>query len=150
MTGKADPRGRVDRQAHVSRVGQGRTPGVQADPNANRNSVRPGSSPDLALDGQRGVETGACLLEDCEHLVTPGLDFAATGGSNRRPEQASSIGEEPPIFVAKPAYETRRVLDIAEEKRHDSGRQRTPLARACLDLAMHPLVFGSEPHGTTH
>src|ERR1700720_1872688 len=101
MACKADPRCRVDGQANVARIGQRRPAGVEADPNLDRKAIRPGSSANLALDRERRLEAGHGPLEDREHLISAGLDLAAITFADRRPQEASHIGEEAVIPVAK-------------------------------------------------
>src|SRR5437667_12061520 len=82
---KGNPRGGVDSKAEVSRVGQGRAPGVKADPNSDRYALRPRPGANLPLDVERRVKSGPRLLEDGEHLVGLGIDFSATMLVDRRP-----------------------------------------------------------------
>lgn len=82
----------MDGQADVSRIRQGGVAGVHADSNSDRKVIGPGSSSNLALDGERGVEPATRLLEDGEHLIGPSFDFAATVLADRRPQQAPNIG----------------------------------------------------------
>src|SRR6202521_5085632 len=134
MACKADPGRGVDGPADVARIGQGWSAGVQADPNLDRKAIRPGPSANLALDRERRLEAGHGPLEDGEHLISAGLDLAATALADRRPQEASHIGEEAVIPVAKASNETGRVLDVGEQEGHDAGRQRARLRGASLDL----------------
>jgi hypothetical protein len=84
MARKAYPGRRVDGQPHVPRIGQGRAAGVQADSDSDWKAVRPVSGVNLPLDGECRLEAGGRLLEDGEHLVRPGIDFAAAMLADRR------------------------------------------------------------------
>src|ERR1700694_426681 len=119
---------------------------MQADPNSDGKAIRPGSVANLALDADCRLEAGDCPLEDGEHLISAGFDLAATGRADGRAKQASNVRQEPVISVAKAAHEPGRVLDIGEEKGHDTGRQGAHLRGASLDLAVHPLVLEGKPH----
>src|ERR1700694_798092 len=141
MACKADPGRGVDGEADVARIGQGRSAGVQADPNLDRKTIRPGSSANLALDGERRLEAGHGPFEDREHFISAGLDLAAIALADRRAQEASNIGEEPVIPVAKASDATGRVLDVGEQKGPDARLQRAHLRGASLDLTVHPLVF---------
>src|ERR1700704_5537241 len=134
MARKADPGSCVDGQPHVSRIGQSRAAGMQTDANSDSNAVRPGPDLNLALDRERGVETGARLLEDGEHLVRAGFDFAATRCADRRPEQAPDVGQKPIVSVAQPSHEPSRVLDVGEEEGDDARWQRARFSGTSLDL----------------
>src|ERR1700737_3644594 len=114
---------------------------MQADPNSDGKTIRPGSVANLALDADCRLETGHRTFEDGEHLISAGFDLAATGCADGRAKQAANVSQEPVISVTKAAHEPGRVLDIGEEKGHDTGRQRPYFRGASLDLAVHPLVF---------
>src|SRR5712664_3789716 len=74
-----------DSKAHVPGIGQGRSAGVQADPDPDRETVRPRPGTNLPLNGERRAQPRARLLEDGEHLVGLGIDFSAAMLVDRRP-----------------------------------------------------------------
>src|ERR1700680_4207469 len=108
MSGEADPSRRVHVQADVSSVGQGWAAGVKADAHPNLDLVRPGAGERLALNGQRGIEGGARLGKDREHLVSRGVDLAAARSPEGSAKQAADVGPQPGIAIAKLSQETGR------------------------------------------
>src|SRR5260370_35516542 len=67
--GGADPSRRVHRDAHVTRIGQGGTPGVDSDSDPYLHVVRPNLLEHSALNAQRGIEGSRRLLEAAQHPV---------------------------------------------------------------------------------
>src|SRR5258706_7334029 len=114
MGREADPSRDVNRDAHVSRVGQGGTPCVQADPDPHPQVVRPDRDENLALNRKRGIESRRSLFEYREHLVGTGVDLAATRLADRATEKPTDISQQPRVAIAKVPDETGRVLDVGE------------------------------------
>ena len=104
----------------------------------------------MALDGDRRLQAGRRLLEDREHLIGSRFDLAARRRTDRRPKQASNVGEKCVVPVAQTPHQPGGVLDIGEEKGHEAGGQRPGIAGASLDLAVHPGVFNRERHRRRH
>ena len=123
---------------------------MQADPNSDRQAVRPAAGENAALDRDGSFDAGRCLLEHREHLVGAGFNLATAGRRDRRAKQAPNVSEESLVSVAKVPHESCRVFDVTEQEGHETCRQRAHLAGACLDLAVHPLVFDRELHGCGH
>src|SRR5438132_1539099 len=82
----ADPRGGMDRDADVARLGELRTAGVDSDPDAYRRSAGPGSLAERSLDPKRRVDRGPRLREDGEELSGPRVDLPAAGLTDAGPD----------------------------------------------------------------
>jgi len=144
MGGKADAGRRVDNQADVSRVGQRRPAGVQADSHEHHQAVRPRARPHLPLDGDRRVDGGARLFENGKHLVRSRIHFAAARRSNGVTEDAPNVGQQRAVAVAKARDQPGRVGDVGKEKGDGAGRERAHLTGASADLASHPFVLNRQ------
>src|SRR5713101_9027256 len=68
---------RLNRDAHVSRVGQCGTSGVQANPDSHPQVVWPDRHENFALNHKRGIESRRRLFEYREQLVGADVDLAA-------------------------------------------------------------------------
>ncbi len=104
----------MHRDADISRVGQGGTPGVEADSDPYAHVVRPNPRQSLALNCERGIESCRRLLEDREQLVGSRVHLSAARLADGTTKQTADIGEQPWVPVAKTRYETGRVLDVGE------------------------------------
>ena len=82
VSGRAEPRDRVHRQAHVPGVGQGRPAAVDTGADANVDPVRPCVLAEHPLDRERRVERVGRSLEAGEVLVGVRIDLVTTGGSD--------------------------------------------------------------------
>src|SRR5712692_7683350 len=133
--GGADPRRGVHRDAHVARVGQGGTPGVESDSDPYVQVVRPNLQEDFALNGERGIKGCRRLFEDREQLVGSDVYLPAARLADGATKQTADIGNQPGVPIAQVPYETGRVLDVGEQERYKACRQRSHLAHTSLGLA---------------
>jgi len=142
---EADASRGVDGQADIPGIGQGGLTGVHAHPDQDDPLVGPHARPHRSLDGERSLDCGACLLEDCEKLVRTRVDLASTRCAYRGPEDPPDVGEESAVAITQARYKSGRVGDVSEEEGDHAGRQQTHLARAGADLASHSLVLYGQP-----
>src|SRR5260370_24524153 len=119
---EADPSRNMNGDAHVSRVGQCWTSGVQADPDSYPHVVWPDSHENFALNRKRGIQGRRRLLEDREQLVRAGVDLAATRLADPATEQPADIGQQPGVAIAKVPHQTGRVLDVGEQEGDEACR----------------------------
>jgi len=114
MGGEADASRGVDGNADVPGVGQRRPAGVQSDPHEHRQVVRPSAGPHPPLDGHRGVNGGARMLEDGKHLVRARIHLAPARCSNGVAKDASDVGQQRPVAIAEACDQPSRVGDVGQ------------------------------------
>ena len=117
------PGGAVDVHADVVVVGDDRLAAVDSHPHPD---------PDLGqgvLRGDRGLNGVGRSLERGEERVATGVDHDAAVLRDRRTHDAVVLREERGVVVSELVQQPRRALDVGEEKRDFSRRERSRLVR---------------------
>src|SRR5207247_6406687 len=78
VSGRADARRRVHREADVAGIGQRRPPAMDPDPHAHLEAVARGSRLERALDSDGGVDGSGGALEDSNEIVGESVDPTAS------------------------------------------------------------------------
>ena len=107
MGRRADPRDGVDGQADVAGLGEGRPPGMDADPDAQVDPVGPCVAAHGALDGDGRVERRGAPGEGGEEFVAASVDLAAPGLLDGCPEETAKLVQHRAIAIAKPVGAAR-------------------------------------------
>ena len=107
----------VHRDADVARIGQGRASRVDANPDVDRRTLRPGVIGEGAVNGRRRDERPGRPLEDREILVRAGVHLLPPGTPHDRAQVAPELGEERRIGIPELVEQARRIDDV----RHQEG-----------------------------
>src|SRR5690348_2808489 len=123
MGGRGHTRSVVDVEADVLLTDERRLARVHTDANANRLAVRPLVARELALGLRRRPAPVDRRLEDAEEGVALGPQLAAVGSAERLAQDRVMLDLRLHIPVAELLHETRRALDVGEQKRDGAGRK---------------------------
>jgi hypothetical protein len=89
----SDPCGAMDRETDVPLAGSGGLAAVDADPNSNRRTIRPGLSGECLLDRDRSSDRVAGAMERDKESVALCVDLPAVMGRERLPHQFLVAGK---------------------------------------------------------
>ena len=121
MAGVADPRGAVHGETDVLVAGQGRLAGVDADPDAQLDSLGPPLRGECALRRHGGLDRLLRPVEGDEERVAVGVEFSSTRLRPGRAQQLLVLPHDLPVAVPKPAQERSGALDVGEEEGDGRG-----------------------------
>src|SRR5207247_7805343 len=91
---EADPGRGVNRQADVSRIGEGRTAAVDAGPDTALEALGPRSLAQDPLERDRRLDGRSRPLEDGEELVRTGVDLAASRPKHGVPHDIPDVPQQ--------------------------------------------------------
>jgi hypothetical protein len=99
---------------------------VEADSHPHSGAIRPLEAAERQLTLDRGSDGIPRAVERNEESVACCVDLVPTVRAERLAEQAAMVGpNRGEGLVPEAPNEVRGLLDVAEEERHGSGRERT-------------------------
>ena len=111
-----DPGRTVHVEADIALAGTPGDPAVDAHADAQLHAFGPGVLGDRPLGGGRRGDGARRSLEHDEEAVARRPDLAARLARKRIAEQLAMVGEDVVVALPEPVEETRRPLDVGEEK----------------------------------